>query len=103
MLLNLRIANILDNTQFTCHEPARPVLVHRTADSIFQGRATMDRRQQHRRVNDLLQQLTQAFPQWTEADGRVADYLTHSIQLQLDELRRALALTPAASRDRRAA
>ena len=63
----------------------------------------MDRRQQQRRVNDLLQQLNEAFNQWTEADGRVADYLTQSIHLQLDELRRALALVHAPMPQRRAA
>ena len=63
----------------------------------------MDRRQQHRRVKDLLQHLDHCCEQWAEANGAAAQYLAQTIDRQLAELRGLLMADQAGSPQRRAA
>jgi hypothetical protein len=63
----------------------------------------MDRRQQHRRVKDLLQHLDRSCEQWAEANGAAAQYLAQTIDRQLAELRGLLLTEQAVMPERRAA
>ena len=64
---------------------------------------TMDRRQQHLWMKDLVQHLDRCCDQWAQAEGGAATYLAQSIDRQLEELRRVLRPEMAVGSQRRAA